>query len=124
MRTSWAMVWTMLRQGLPALALYALVLQAFLTGAAPAAAFHPENAPLCAEMSAGTHAPTPEQSHPDCLCLAQCLQAHAQTGLTPSSGASILPREGQTFGHAAWPRILVVLHPLERGQGARAPPRA
>jgi hypothetical protein len=113
-----------LRQGLPALALYALVLQGFLTGAAPASAFHPEKAPLCAEMSGGTHPPDPQQSRPDCLCLAQCLQAYAQAGITPSSADALTPRFAQVLVHAALTHAPVFSLPLERGQGARAPPFA
>jgi hypothetical protein len=113
-----------LRQGLPALALYALVLQGFLTGAAPVAAFHPEAAPLCAEMATGTPSPNHDQKHSDCLCLAQCLQSHAQAGLTPSGDVPVLRRDAQMLFHAPLQSATFISHPLERGPGARAPPVA
>ena len=122
MRKTWTAFQNVLRQGLPALALYALVLQAFLAGAAPASAFHPESAPLCAEMALGTHVPDPKQAHPDCLCLAQCLQSHAAIGLLPASGLLSLARSSEIILHAPISHAAHHLHPLERGPGARAPP--
>ena len=112
----------MFRQGLPALALYALVLQAFLTGAAPAAALHPENAPLCAEMAMGTQMPASQDAHPDCLCLAQCLQAHAGLGLFPDIAALNIARDAAILIRAVHHDARSTLLPLERGPGARAPP--
>ena len=111
----------MTRRVLPALALYALVLQAFLTGAAPAAAFNPDRAPLCAELASGNHAPDTGSSHSDCICLAQCL---SQASLTPAPAPALVPdtRLAQQFVHAALQQTTASDHPLERGPGARAPP--
>ena len=122
MRKTWTAFQKVLRQGLPALALYALVLQAFLTGAAPASVFHPETAPLCAEMASGTHAPDPKDAHPDCLCLAQCLQAHASLGIFPASADLALARSAERVVRTPISDASEILHPLERGPGARAPP--
>lgn len=119
-----AHIGTWLRQGLPALALYALVLQAFLAGAAPVAAFNPETAPLCAEMASGTHVPDQNKAHPDCLCLAQCLQAHAQAGLTPSGDNLAPPRDAQVLVHHVPAGLAGLSRPAERAHGARAPPQA
>jgi hypothetical protein len=122
MRKTWTAFQKVLLQGLPALALYALVLQAFLTGAAPASAFHPENTPLCAEMAIGTHEPDPKDTHPDCICLAQCLQAQASLGLFPVSTDLFLARDAELVLRAPIRATPQNLHPLERGPGARAPP--
>ncbi len=111
----------MMRQVLPALALYALVLQAFLTGAAPAVAFNPEKAPLCAELAAGDHGPDTGSSHTDCICLGQCL---SQASLTPASAPALVfdTRLAQQLAHAPQNQTITRDHPLERGPGARAPP--
>ena len=122
MRKTWTAFQNLLRQGLPALALYALVLQAFLTGAAPASAFHPESAPLCAEIALGTHVPDPKEAHPDCLCLAQCLQSHAAIGIFPASADLALVRSAELVVRTPISDAAENLHPLERGPGARAPP--
>jgi hypothetical protein len=122
MRKTWTAFQNLLRQGLPALALYALVLQAFLTGAAPASAFHPESTPLCAEIALGTHVPDPKEAHPDCLCLAQCLQSHAAIGVFPTYDPTGLARSAEIILHTPISDAAHHLHPLERGPGARAPP--
>ncbi len=122
MRITLASLSRVLRQGLPALAIYALVLQAFLTGAAPAGAFHPENAALCADMSTGSHQPASQDAHPDCLCLAQCLQAHAGIGMSPDNADLIFARHAEIIPRKHISDATNHLHPLERGPGARAPP--
>lgn len=122
MRKTWAAIAIWMRQGLPALALYALVLQAFLTGAAPAGAFHPEHAPLCAEAAHGAPVPMPSGTHVDCLCLAQCLQAHASLGVMASAAHLNVARDAMILVHALPSDGQGHLHPLERGPGARAPP--
>jgi hypothetical protein len=122
MRKTWTAFQKLLRQGLPALALYALVLQAFLSGAAPASAFNPDKAPLCAEMTLGTHVPDPKDAHPDCLCLAQCLQSHAALGLSPAPVDLFLVRSAGMVVRTPIRDTAQNIHPLERGPGARAPP--
>ena len=121
MRTGVSILSTMMRRVLPALALYALVLQAFLAGAAPAAAFNPEAAPLCAELARGDHAPDTDTTHVDCVCLAQCL---SQASLTPAPAPTLAldTRLAQRMVHARQADTPAPHHPLERGPGARAPP--
>jgi hypothetical protein len=123
MRTALASVGTFLRQGLPALAVYALVLQAFLAGATPASALQLANAPLCAELVEGSHTPQSGDAHADCICLAQCLQSHAQATSTPETLLAPLWRLAISFEHSVRDDASSSLHPLERGPGARAPPQ-
>jgi hypothetical protein len=113
-----------LRLGLPALAVYALVLQAFLAGAAPAAAFNFPGAPICAEDSVGHDQPAPAAPHHHGLCVAQC-------------GAPVVPGFVSAAAPAAPPLRIAELSPhargaddqtptvsRHRGPGARAPPQA
>jgi hypothetical protein len=112
-----------LRLGFPALAIYALVLQAFLAGAAPAAAFDPAGAQICAEWSAGHDQPAPDGPHHHGLCVAQCAPA-AFAGLIDGAAAP---------GPLVRVALLAPLTPAaedrahafsrHRGPGARAPPR-
>lgn len=112
-----------LRLGLPALAVYALVLQAFHTGATPAAAFDPAAAPICAEWSAGHDQPAPAGPHHHGVCLTHC-GAPGFSGLIGGAAAvSPLVRvalpapqalAADDHGHTLF---------RHRGPGARAPPQ-
>ncbi len=94
------------------IALYALVLQAFLTALAPVApAFAREI--LCTEHGIG--AGSPDDQGPACRHHACCVQAQApQLGLPPTLAACAL---------AEWPRVAQVTPwpPAEKAR-ARAPP--
>jgi len=114
-----ALLW----RALPALAVYALVLQAFLAGAAPAAPFDPERAPLCSEMAAGGGHPAPVHSGGECLCVATCAMPHAQVAMA-SFGADALPSaDSHAITHS--PEKDENARPADRraGLGARGPPR-
>jgi hypothetical protein len=116
---------TLLWRGLPSLAVYALVLQAFLAGAAPAAAFDPDHPVLCSEMANGSGAPAPAHSGHDgtCLCAAACATPHAPLALGAAHPATLLTRVALTERLAH--RGDEPLHPQRRhaGPGARGPPR-
>jgi hypothetical protein len=115
-----------LRLGLPALAVYALVLQAFMTGASPAAAFDPSTL-LCAEWSAGHDQPAPGQpagQHHHGLCAAPC-GAPAFSGLIGGAAtAGPLIRIAQIASKAPVADDRGPTLSRHRGPGARAPPQA
>jgi hypothetical protein len=73
-------------------------------------------------MALGTHVPDPKDAHPDCLCLAQCLQSHAALGLFPAAADLSLARIANMVVRTPISEAAQNLHPLERGPGARAPP--
>lgn len=97
------------------IALYALVLQAFLTALAPTAALaqaRPADI-LCAEHAEGAGAPG--DHGPACLHHACCLHAQgAELGLPPTVAA---------FAQAVWPRETIApTWPAATTARARAPP--
>jgi hypothetical protein len=114
----------LVRRGLPALALYAMLLQAFLTAASPAAqaGFDPLTSALCGEMQ---HAPDGSGSgapHHACICPAFCAQSfHA--GDVPQAAPLPATRVSIRLGRA---EILSYALPRETrsssGFRARAPP--
>jgi hypothetical protein len=125
MRMTGHILLTMMRRGLPALAVYALLLQAFLVGAAPARAFDHTSAPICAEATengAPAHGPT-HHGDADCLCLASCLSAHAKALANGAAAPQIhAPDDGGAI--LATPLVFASAKDRQRlGPGARAPPR-
>jgi hypothetical protein len=119
---AWASLMRMLlRRGLPAFAVYALVLQSFLAGAAPLAAFDASGAPLCAEMAHGGPGPAPHQGDG---CLIRCGAITAPVLAGADAAPALASREitplVRALPHdvAALP-ALVRLHPEARG-----PPRS
>jgi hypothetical protein len=112
----------LLRLGIPGLALYALVLQAFLTGAMPAAAFDPTNAPLCSDLASGTPG-TPTGPHHEALCVTHC-SASAPAVLTGARAAAQPVRIALRTAPDRAPDEAAAPLPLHRGPGARAPPQA
>jgi hypothetical protein len=113
-----------LRLGLPGLAVYALVLQAFLTGATPAAAFDPTSAPLCAELaSGGPGTPgVPSEPHHPSLCVTHC-SAATPGFLTGARTAGLPVRTALRATPGPAPDEAAAPLPLHRGPGARAPPQ-
>lgn len=126
MRATAQIFLALLRRGLPALAVYALLLQAFLVGAAPARAFDHTSAPICAEAGengAPAHAPL-HHGDADCLCLASCLSAHGKALANGTRGPQIhAPDEAGVI--LAPPLVFASAKDRQRlGPGARAPPRS
>jgi len=115
---------TLLRRGLPVLAVYALLLQAFLGAASPARAFDPSAALLCSELAAGADpAPihVPDGDHV-CPCLSHCAAPHAPAALTGGDAYRLPLRDAALAPPAPAPKLATPAHPLRRGPGARAPP--
>lgn len=116
-----------LRLGLPGLSIYALVLQAFLTGATPAAAaFNPADAPLCSELSSGAVGTPgtpgmPAGTHHQTLCVTHC-SAAAPAALTGARAAALPIRHALRTIPDRAPDEAAAPLPLKRGPGARAPP--
>ena len=116
--------WLMLRRGLPALALYAMLLQAFLGAAAPSAAgFDPATAPLCnslGEQGKGGPADMPATGH-DCICLSAC--SHAAHAAGAPAGPTLPIRATADAARATVrPAFQHIPAPAAPGLGARAPP--
>jgi hypothetical protein len=124
MRARTSNVWQWLLQGLPALAVYALLLQSFLTGAAPAASFDPTSAPLCSEMAdgSGNHAPGQMPGHAECLCIAACA-SHAPAALLPGGSTRGTIREASIIAFISPELATPLVASAIRSPGARAPPR-
>jgi len=113
-----------LRLGLPGLAVYALVLQAFLTGATPAATFDPASAPLCADLaSGGPGTPgAPAGTHHESVCVLHCSAAPPAI-LTGGRTAGLPVRLALYATPGPAPDEAAAPLPLHRGPGARAPPQ-
>ena len=117
----------LVRRGLPAMAVYAMLLQAFLAVAAPAAAsFDPAGQPICSGLASG------DGTNPDhgrtgthgCVCIAGC--AHMGHAGPPADQQILFVRRDphRSADSAPARRFLVVEAPVFPGLGPRAPPRA
>ena len=115
-----------LRLGLPAMAVYALVLQAFLAGAAPAAPFDPA-ATLCADIAAGVDHGTPQapgETHRHTFCVTHCGPTASPSFTVASAADTWLRRDAQPLIPAKSGGETNPPAPRHRGPGARAPPQA
>ena len=114
-----------LRLGLPALAVYALVLQAFLTGAAPATAFDAAGLILCEQgtASADPSGPARPAPHHHDLCVAHC-SAPAPLGFANACVTQPPVRDAFVAPCAVVADARDPARPSIRSPGARAPPKA
>lgn len=120
MRTWSGTFLALMRQGLPALAVYALLLQAFLVGAAPSATLARDGV-LCSETSKPGQTHAPFSAH-DCLCLSHCAQP-LPAGAPPQAAALPVPMV-LTLAAPLPADERDAAAPAHRRPGARAPPVA
>jgi hypothetical protein len=115
----------LLRLGLPGLAVYALVLQAFLAGAAPVAAFDAAGLALCAQSTDSSDHSGPAQpgSHQHDLCVAHC-SAPSPLGFASIAAAQLRVRDVSSVSRAFIADARDPARPARQGPGARAPPKA